>query len=82
MDEEVGKLCGVSGRKAVFDQKRFTHETYLTRNGGSVTVDYCTSSEQLQISLEPFLKEDFVGFDCEWKPFEMKVSRAPRIPCT
>lgn len=87
MDEEIGKLCGVGSRNAVSDQYRFTHKTYFAGNGGAITVDYCTSSEQLQVSLQPFLEEDFVGFDCEWKPFEkqtteIKVPRAPRIQST
>lgn len=51
-------------------RERFTHISYTARNGSPITVTYCTSAEQLQVALEPFLEEDFVGFDCEWKPYD------------
>ncbi|KAE9966298.1 hypothetical protein EG328_009017 [Venturia inaequalis] len=75
MDDKVEKDYGIESRE------RFTHISYTARNGNPITVTYCTSVEQLQMALKPFLEEDFVGFDCEWKPYDREKTE-PKVTRT
>ncbi|TID23745.1 hypothetical protein E2P81_ATG03312 [Venturia nashicola] len=84
MSDNINTACGVGLVEASSDEindsrERFTHTSYTARNGDPIAITYCTSVEQLQDALEPFLKEDFVGLDCEWKPY-VKANAGDRVP--